>query len=538
VLVFSDHQQSNYQHALEEVQQERANNPTLACRGTLERGQVKVFLIDDQPPAEANLAIEQARFSPEQVYVGASSRLTAVVRNYSNQTQNTNVRVYEGEQTGMQRALELQPGETAHIDLVHRFESPVDRPCRVEIEEDALAGDNRFFLPMRIHDRKQILLVTPATEKEKEDRGLEITYRGADLLTYALNPGEALGRGAGTYINVKRITPQRLGQVSLPIYSIIILYGVTDLPEQSAKDLISFVKNGGGVWLIPDRDLSPVRFNESYEKLLNGFSIGLLKRPDPVQTVSRSEANINHPLFLPLLREEWGNTRDIHFHEYYGVQSAGTAEVPLRAANGDWLAALVPQGRGRIFVQLFNGDLESSSLPRCVTFVPVMQQIVAALGKQGEKERPDMMRVGEVHRMDLPEFRSLKGDARVDGPQKRTFALTGPDAEEIRVDGLLKAGAYEVSHPLKRTSRQRWLTVNPVQGESDLTTLSEENQAAVFGDQNVHRVPFAEVDGQFTRAHEVTGLLVVLVFLAFVVEAMLGAWQARRKPRDREGVAA
>lgn len=140
--------------------------------------------------------------------------------------------------------------------------------------------------------------------------------------------------------------------------------------------------------------------------------------------------------------------------------------------------------------------------------------------------------------MDLPEFRSLKGETQVAGPETRKYALTGPDAEEIRVEGLLKAGAYKVSHPLKRTSRERWLTVNPVQGESDLTTLSEADQVVLFGEQHVQRLPFADIAEQFTRAHEVTGLMVVLVFVAFVIEALLGAWQAWRKPQTREGVAA
>ena len=116
---------------------------------------------------------------------------------------------------------------------MQRFEAPADSACRVEIEPDAFPGDDRFFVPMRIRDRKQILLVTPPAEGETQERGLDFGHRGADLLAYALNPGEALGQG-GTAINVKRVTPALLGRVSLPIYSVIILYGVTDLPEQSA----------------------------------------------------------------------------------------------------------------------------------------------------------------------------------------------------------------------------------------------------------------------------------------------------------------
>jgi hypothetical protein len=141
------------------------------------------------------------------------------------------------------------------------------------------------------------------------------------------------------------------------------------------------------------------------------------------------------------------------------------------------------------------------------------------------------MRVGEVLSIDVPEFRGLKGEATILGPEKRRYPLTGSDPDEVRVEGLLRAGAYQVSHPAKRTSRQRWLTVNPVNGASDLKPLDEESQEELFGTRNVLRLPYAEVEGQFSRNHEVFVPIVVLVLLAFAVEALVGAWQSRRKAR-------
>jgi len=535
VLVFSDHLLANYQPYVEDADREGA-----ALRSALARGRVKLFLIDERPQQGANLSVERASFHPERVYVGASSRLTAVVRNHSEESQTTQVRLSEGEQSDATRSLVLEPGEAAHIDLVHRFDAPADTTCRVEIEDDVLPGDNHYFVPMRIRDRRQVLLVAPAGPGGADERGLELGHRAVDLLTYALNPGEALGRGAGTYVTLKRVSPPGLARVSLPIYSLVILFGVTDLPEQSAKDLAAFVENGGGVWLIPDGNLSPLRFNEAFAPLLGGFALGALKTADPVQTVARDEAAIGSPLLLPLLREEWGNLSDIYFGEYYGVQALGPAKVPLRASNGDPLAVLVRRGRGRVFVQLYSGGLAGGSLPRSTAFVPMVQQLAAILGRSGGGDRPDVLRVGEVAHLDVPEFRSLKGAVVVAGPQKKEYPLTGPDAEEVRVEGLLKAGAYEVTHPAKKTGRQRWLAVNPVLGQSELRPLDEADQAALFGTDNVERLPYTELADHFARRREVVPLMLVLVFLAFTAEALFGAWQSRRKARqsERERVAA
>jgi hypothetical protein len=532
VVVFSDHQTASYKPALDELRQESRGNVARAFRDSLAGGRTRLFLVDDQPPSGVNLSIERASFSPSSVHVGASSRLTAVVRNHTGQQQTTQVRLVEGEQPDTPRSLTLEPGEAAHIDLVHRFESPVDTTARVEIDDDLLLGDNRFFLPMRIRERRQVLMVAPVSEAG-EEKSLEIGHRGVDLLSYALNPGEVLGRGAGTFVAVKRVSPQALGRVSLPLYSLVVLLGVADLPEQTTKDLTAFVENGGGLWLIPESDVSPLRFQNSYSKLLGGFTLGALRQADPVQSIARDESKVTHPLLLPLLREEWGGAREISFNSYHTVESLGSARVVLQAVNGSPLAVVVPRGRGQVFVQLFGTSLEASTLPRTTTFVPMVQQVASFLGAKREQRQPDVMRVGEVRPVEVPEFRGLKGDVVVAGPQKQTFPLTGEDADEVRVAGLTRAGAYELSHPMKVTSRKRWLTVNAVQGASDLQTLGEEEQAELFGKVNVLRLPYAEVAGRFERNHEVFAPVIVLVFIAFAIEAIIGAWQSRRQKRKQ-----
>jgi len=531
VLVFSDHQRAHFQPYLEEADREAADNPTLTFRDQLSSNGVQVILVDDGPSSGDNLAIEQARFHPEQVYLGGSSRVTAVVRNHGQQAKTTRVHVALGPQAGTPRELSLEPGEAAFLDLVQRFEAPQDTACCVEIEPDVLRADDRYYMPMRIRDRKQVLLVVPAGDAPGQEAGLEFSHRGADLLAYALNPGEALGQGGGTAISVRRVTPAMFSRISLPIYSVIVLYGVTELPEQSARDLEAFVRGGGGVWLVPDRDVSPLRFNEGHARLLAGLAIGQLKEPDPVEALGRDESALASGAMLPLVRQEWGNTRDLYFARYHVLQSPGTGQIALRTASGDPLMATVGLGRGRVFVQLLDLELESSSLARTTAFVPMVQQVAALLSQRGGPPRPDVLRVGQAHRMALPELRGQKGEVDVKGPQQSRFPLTGADGTEIQVEDLLRAGVYEVSHPARSASRTRYVTVNPVLGESDLTRLSIDDQALLFGDQNVQRLPRSELAGVFAPRREILGLMALLVCVALVLEGVAGAWQARRKTR-------
>jgi hypothetical protein len=534
VLVFSDHRRRSYAPYIEEGGRAGPGNPTVGFREALERSRVRIHLIDERCPEGPNLAIERASFNPPRAYVGSSSRLTAVIRNTSAQEQTTNVMITEGDQAGERRSLTLAPFETASVDLVHRFEQPKDRPCRVEIDDDVLPSDNRFYLPMRMREWKQILLVTAGSPRG-EDEGRPAALRGVDLLTYALNPAEALGLGGGA-LRVKRISPAALEREALPVYSTVIFHGALDVSDQSAKDLSAYLDSGGVVWIIPERDLSPAKWNKNFGGIAKGFTIGGQKPADPPQQISADEAGLAHPLLLPLLREEWGNSRDLSFWEYYGVEAPGAAQAALRARSGDWLAAIVRHGRGAVFVQLFSGELEASSLPRTAAFVPFVHRVAVDFGGGASEARPDVLRVGEVLDLSVPEFRRLSGDLRVSGPENHAFGLGGSEGDQVRLEGFRKAGAYEVTHPQKKTGRERWVGVNAVNEGSDLAALGEEDQAVVLGLRNVHRIPYKVLAGQISRGTEIKGIVAVLLAAAFLVEALAGAWQSRRGAR-RDGQA-
>jgi hypothetical protein len=182
-------------------------------------------------------------------------------------------------------------------------------------------------------------------------------------------------------------------------------------------------------------------------------------------------------------------------------------------------------------VQLFGTSLDASTLPRTTSFVPYVQQVLATLAGRRESFRPDTMRVGEVRTVDVPEFRGLKGEVVIKGPMAQRVDLTGEGKDEVRVEGLWKAGAYELSHPTKQTSRQRWLTVNPATGAGELRPLDADFQAMLFGTRNVVRLPFREAAGQFQHNREILPLIMALVLVAFTVEALMGAWQSRRRAR-------
>jgi hypothetical protein len=527
-VVFSDRQRDAFAADLKE----QTPPPAL--------GRVRLLWIDAPASDQPNLSIERAAFSPTQAFVGGSSRLTTVVRNGTDTPQPAALVIrngQEGDAAGEERTIELAPGEAAHVDLVQRFDSPLDSVARVELPDDVLPGDNVFYAPMRMRDRRQVLLVAEADD-EDEPPSAAVRYEGLDLLGYAINPGEAVGQGGGTQVNLKRVAPQALSRVSLPLYSLIVLYGVVDLPEQSYKDLRSFAAAGGVIWIIAKAEGSPVRFNERFASLLSGLTIGQMSEADPPRSLSVLESDVGHPLLLPLLRDEWGPAGEIFLCRYVRFETPGGSRPLLKTSNGDVLMALVPLERGHVLVQAFDCDLQSSSLPRTAAFVPVVQRVVHGLTDQERSARPDMLRVSQTARVRLPEFRSLQGAVLLPGPEQRSLAMVGPDRDEVRLTDLRLAGGYTLTHAARPNGRQRRVAVNPTEGESQLTPLSGEELAQLYGERHANLVPFDQLAGQFRNGHEWTWPLVWLVLGALVLESLAGAWQSRRGRRRPAGGAA
>jgi hypothetical protein len=80
---------------------------------------------------------------------------------------------------------------------------------------------------------------------------------------------------------VKKITPAVLERATLSMYSTVIFYGISELPNaKSAGDVAAYVRGGGGVLLIPDASVNPVKFNETFAPLLSGFQLGSARRSD------------------------------------------------------------------------------------------------------------------------------------------------------------------------------------------------------------------------------------------------------------------
>lgn len=521
LLVFSDQQLQNYRAQLEK--------PTLAT--LLQGSRIKPVFILDPVTNAPNVELLGAEFYPGKVYLGASGKVTARLHNTGETQQVVSVGLKSGPGAVVDtRQCTLAGKETAHLEIRQMFDSPNDTAWNVTLSEDGFRPDNDAYTTVRMLKRRQVLLVTSANYPKPE--GLTIGSSGADLFTCAVNPAEATGEALGdTYISVKRIPVMDLERKALSMYSVVVLYGLQELPApEIVQDLEGYVRQGGGLYLIPDTNVVSSTFNSAFAKLLSGFQLGDLRSLKSAAPLDNNEKSVADPLLFGLLRGEWGTINDIRFARYFSTLAKGSARTVMQTRDGEPLLVLAELGKGRVCIQTHSWNVEDTSLPRCLSFVGVVQAIVDRLSLQDADtdvaSRPDHIRAGDFHHMALPQFRGLGGTISLEGPRTYPFPLSAEDPHAT-IQDIYVAGAYRATHPGKTSARDRWLTVNPSATESEAAFMTADQLAGLCGGLQVASTS-DRLDGLFRPSRELFTLLLLLVFVALVAETV-GSLLSRHK---------
>jgi hypothetical protein len=137
-----------------------------------------------------------------------------------------------------------------------------------------------------------------------------------------------------------------LERKALSMYSVVVLYGLQELASpEVVQDLAGYVRQGGGLYIIPDTNVVSSTFNSALAPLLAGFQLGDLRDPKIPVPMDGNDKNVADPLLLGLIRGEWGTVNDIRFARYFTVKEKGGAKPALKTLDGD---TLIEIGRAHV----------------------------------------------------------------------------------------------------------------------------------------------------------------------------------------------
>lgn len=431
---------------------------------------IKVFVVTpgSNAPATstANLAITNLKLDTSVPVAGQPIRVLAEITNTGETTADgvrLTLSVDDDAPSADAVITALAPGGTRYIPLLVRLPGTGFHTLNAALPADRLAFDNRRTLALEIAPARDVLVV--------EARRGPANWQGTgNFLAGALAPidEEAASRH---YLHVTRTTSADLDASKLSNYAVIFLAGADPVQPATVTALTTFVKDGGGLVVMPgDATPADVFLDAPWPDLLPA-AINLPIEPSQPGVEA---GPYNHPLLTLWNDAAAGNLNAVRFSKLFSLDPLKIPEVSVALKLGDGSPVIVERsvGKGRVF--LFGAPPIPSwtNLPLHPAFVPLVHRLYAATARSSSLKLN--LAPGDTFQASVP-IDQLNRDVyvRAPGVDAKPVAigrteLVGTQAM-LRVRNTAAAGAYAV-YVGQNDKPDFYFAVQPPADESDLKT--------------------------------------------------------------------
>lgn len=334
---------------------------------------VRVFLLPIGKGSLRNFGIESAAIPNAIIESGKPLALNLSVGNHSEgDVRNHLVSIFFNGSRVAQKGLDIPAGNVirSEFSLVPRANGFLDG--MVELEDDDLLFDNRFYFALRLPERIRVLMI------------------GSEPETRYLSMALAARTGESSMLTVEKASRDGVTSARLKDQDVIILVNAGGESAALSEPLSAFVSNGGGLLLFPGPATSPAAFNKTYAALdlpsLNRIeTVTSGQGASPFVRIERAE--LMHPLFEGMferndLKSEKRGTRSLESPEIRTfarfVPTAAALSV-VTLSNGAPFLLEQRRGSGRMLIACVPPTLEWSDFPLKGLFVPLIHRSLSYL---------------------------------------------------------------------------------------------------------------------------------------------------------------
>lgn len=321
--------------------QSRAAIATLAEAG-------RVFVVPVRSTDSSNLAVTNFELASGVLRRGGSGRFIVEVRNFGEQAAtDVAVTLSAGDQAVDRRVIEsLEPGQTARVALVARFDEAGPQRFVAAIGSDAIELDNQRFALVVVREQVRVLLVDgdPRADPFDSETGFAAVALSPSVRLAAATPSIDV-----TVVPWPELAAQRLGD-----FDVVVLANVADVRPEVVEPLTRFVQRGGGLIFAAGDNVNATVWNERFADLLPARLAQPFGDADERETGWRIEASRpGHPLAQPLLSLPDDVRDEAQVFRAWRVDVAAGAEPVLQLTGPGVPAPLVvdqPVGAGRVLL--------------------------------------------------------------------------------------------------------------------------------------------------------------------------------------------
>lgn len=424
---------------------------------------IRVYFVDLPLEDTENCGVVSVDLGGELLLPGHEFEMVATVRNYGGRDRSDVIAslFLDGARVA-QDDVDIRAEQSATVRFTRSVSRGGFHAGYVEISDDRLTADNRYYFSFFIPETFNVLLVSGDPSSR--------------FIAMALTPSPTLN----LFWSVKDVSPSDLGAVRFWDYDVLVLAGAPTLPDMHYERLRGFVNGGKSLFVTYGGSTDTEDFNSRWTPVT-----GVVFEEPVRRDFSRAgyytldEVDMSHPVFSVY---EWEDNKppEIKFFALPQVRAVDGAKVVARFSGGRPALVETTYGEGRVLTLTGPVSPEYSDLTGHALFVPLVTRAVEYLSAR-------------LSRYDLNLYcgDNVTRDVNLSGTVGGTLQLITPDSglfdvppEEERGNLVVKPrplkhpGIYRVSHLGRDVD---WFAVNMRPEEGDLTAADPEQYATGLG---------------------------------------------------------
>jgi len=476
--------------------------------------EVKFIIIDLHRELLSNVTV--SKVDCRRLTMGETSQISAKIRNYSKEKiSRLFVSVYlepqskfqidreTGKKVG-QGFVDLKGGREASKDFFYNFPREGTYLGKVEIQEDSLPSDDRFYFKAEAVEKIKVLLIDGHP-------GISSFSSETFYLTLSLSPTTSEVSTIQSPLVVKVVTPDGFPQEKLDDFSVIFLANVGKVTSSLRERLTNFVREGGGVVFSLGDNVNAQEYNLNFDNLLPAKLVEVRGKSKGERGFKAIDfQDFTHPILQVFAQGKEGDLTRTRFYQYFATQVKPSAKVVLGLADGLPLlieGELPYPGAGKVLLFTSTLDRDWNNLPSKPVFLPLIQQMVRYLALSTLREEHwGTFLVGEEISYGLGSG-ELPPSVEIIGPQGKKFSVIPVqkrDFSGIEFGPVEIPGIYQLSYIADGRWNNKYLPVN-------LNIESNESDLAKMGTREIRKLflttPIKIIDDLTNLEKEILQLL-------------------------------
>ncbi|MFT5467137.1 MAG: hypothetical protein ACI8UO_002240 [Verrucomicrobiales bacterium] len=316
-------------------------------------------------PSSENLAVESLELPPIALTIGQEIEIRGVIRNHGS-TPVRGVSVFlrvNGDRVSASQ-VDLPADGPAEVEFERSFDQRGSHLVQIELDaQDSLAVDNRLAAAIEVPEKLPVLVIGRAAD----------TYH----LDAALRPFDLDSVGIEDLIETTVLNPAEFDQSRLYGQRAIVLSNVIGLSDLQLTIVEEFVRQGGGLIVIPGPDTDLIQANETLFPAIAPALSWERVLPPPSEPTRIIRERSSHPVFEIFNETDNGDPSVGSVATWVAIKGGDETHTLSRLASGAPMLIESTHLPGRVLVASTDFAKRWSDITDHPFFVPLTQRLVA-----------------------------------------------------------------------------------------------------------------------------------------------------------------